>query len=600
MIEPHQLVPVYLEDPESATLQTIGTKAFTLSRLLRDGFEIPPFFSFPALGVREAINFSPEHLDTEALFRSLSHLRSNGADLFIVRSSAVEEDKAGNLFPGIFHSIRDLRTDEAVIDAICTCFHSVDSERVNTYCRLRGFPLDELRLAVFVQSQISPRFSGILFTESPLATDVPTHTMLVEVTTGPLADLVLGRTSGWSYTLTPTDKDLAVKPLVEAPNNLHEQLAPTLKDLFPQAVRIAQVLGGAQDIEWCCDGVRIWILQARPISTRQKATRDLQRQARSRTLKKLLPGEDFIGLKGAAMIEFAKRQWFRKPVLFLQPDGDLEEFSKHLDRCDFGGSWITVRYSHGNDIGLPRRFVKTKREVLDTLRETRNQEWLGIVHGYIDVQRSFELYVAKDSLVLEHVPGIWESDNKSPPDLVQIQREKTTIFRVTENRTAKYVDPDGSRLLIQPPLPKSVLERWTHSIKPYGEGLTALCSDGLPIICHFVEDGDGQWNFLNLRRSSPLERNQGKPGFLFPVSSLRDLEHWDGHRPILLQLSVDRGYENLLRELALELPREPGMVYLDVGILSHPAIALREFGVSPMPIYLSHEQFELMERLHEY
>jgi hypothetical protein len=48
-----------------------------------------------------------------------------------------------------------------------------------------------------------------------------------------------------------------------------------------------------------------------------------------------------------------------------------------------------------------------------------------------------------------------------------------------------------------------------------------------------------------------------------------------------------------LSELALRLPKREGLVYIDFGLLSHPAIVLREFGVQLHPAYLTHEKIEI-------
>jgi hypothetical protein len=78
-------------------------------------------------------------------------------------------------------------------------------------------------------------------------------------------------------------------------------------------------------------------------------------------------------------------------------------------------------------------------------------------------------------------------------------------------------------------------------------------------------------------------------GSFFHVRDIEDLSNWDGKTPILLKISVQRGMEKNLINLAEALPKGNSEVYICFGYLSHPALLLREFGVNLVPAYFDRE-----------
>jgi hypothetical protein len=116
--------------------------------------------------------------------------------------------------------------------------------------------------------------------------------------------------------------------------------------------------------------------------------------------------------------------------------------------------------------------------------------------------------------------------------------------------------------------------------------------NALPLNIHFVEDEEERWQFLNVRRTQPLSTTFLDRGSFHVVATAKDAEAWDGLRPILITTRVERGQESNIVEIARSLPREVRQVYVAFGVMSHPAIVLREQGITTIPAYLSHDLFE--------
>ena len=118
-------------------------------------------------------------------------------------------------------------------------------------------------------------------------------------------------------------------------------------------------------------------------------------------------------------------------------------------------------------------------------------------------------------------------------------------------------------------------------------------AERLPLNFHFVEDDAGNFNFLNIRRLSRLNRKYVRGGSFFHVKRPDDLVDWDGKRPLLLMITTQRGRERELIDLAAALPRGSVEVFVTFGYLSHPAILLREFGINVVPAYFDRDVKEI-------
>ena len=107
---------------------------------------------------------------------------------------------------------------------------------------------------------------------------------------------------------------------------------------------------------------------------------------------------------------------------------------------------------------------------------------------------------------------------------------------------------------------------------------------------HFVEDEKGIYYFLNYRKVPEISECVMSEKELTVINSLDDFSKWKGE-DILLKIDLKRGQEILLKQV-VPLLRESGTkVYVEFGLLSHPAILLREFGIEVLPLYSIHKKY---------
>ncbi len=137
---------------------------------------------------------------------------------------------------------------------------------------------------------------------------------------------------------------------------------------------------------------------------------------------------------------------FHPPLLCFEPRTPLYDIKDKLEQLPTLKDGLTIRYSQGDKIGLPRVFVESQEEAYIKIANAYddNKECFIIVHGYLKVARSYELIIDKDYIVLEHIPGLWETNNTLEPDVMILDGEKASLLKVKETRQKLIVDPSSS------------------------------------------------------------------------------------------------------------------------------------------------------------
>ncbi|MFI8486692.1 PEP/pyruvate-binding domain-containing protein [Streptomyces rubrogriseus] len=210
---------------------------------------------------------------------------SMGRPRVAVRSSGLREDSAAQSFAGQHDTVLDVSGDEDVLDAVLRCWASLWSDRATVY-RDTDAPDS---LAVVVQEMIHTDVSGVMFTVDPV--NPRPHRLVVEACQGLGEGLVSGQVSSDFFVVDDEKLEVVEErvrykvtkcaPLepgrigmtkVDAaarsvPCLTHDQL----RELGALAVRIRDLYGSEQDIEWGVrDGV-FHLFQTRPITTRPAA-----------------------------------------------------------------------------------------------------------------------------------------------------------------------------------------------------------------------------------------------------------------------------------------------------------------------------------------
>ncbi len=291
---------------KSGTARELGGKGYGLTRLQAEGFLVPQWFAVSPEAFADSLNdcqrrglesgniheirsalddviVSPSVL--AEINAALQELSCNGGR-FAVRSSAADEDSVDRSFAGQLESYLSVPAD-AVAEKVVAVWRSGFSERALAYRSDEGRSLVPKRApAVVIQQMIDAQSAGVAFSADPVSgrRGVVVISAVLGLGTAVVsgesdADIYeVDRSGKISRTVVATKKirhryDPGAPEGVSACNvPSEEQNARVLTDeqargIAAMARQISRQLGRAQDIEWAIENGKLYLLQARPITT---------------------------------------------------------------------------------------------------------------------------------------------------------------------------------------------------------------------------------------------------------------------------------------------------------------------------------------------
>ena len=188
--------------------------------------------------------------------------------------------------------------------------------------------------------------------------------------------------------------------------------------------------------------------------------------------------------------------------------------------------------------------------------------------------------------------GIWEVDATEAPDIIQKKDDELTIWRFRQPREAKLINDENKFYKEKrDPFTFAQLQEFYKKLEPYKDRLEIVRKIFNPLFCHFYEDDQGRLCFINLRNVGGVPINEGSPSAFHVVKDISDIETWDGNLPVLFDVQTERDNDAPLIETIKALrDKEIKSVFVNYGILSHPAILLREAGVQVQQSYQLYEK----------
>ena len=185
--------------------------------------------------------------------------RALGAPAVAVRSSATAEDLPDASFAGQQDTVLGVTGEDAVLDAVRTCWASLWNDRAVAYRQTHDVPARGLRLAVVVQRMIDAESAGVLFTADPITGR--RRRAAIEAVRGLGEQLVSGAVNPDHFIV-----DTRTGTVLERRGDILSDVQ--LRELAAIGARIEKHFGRPQDIEWAIDHAgKLWIVQSRDITT---------------------------------------------------------------------------------------------------------------------------------------------------------------------------------------------------------------------------------------------------------------------------------------------------------------------------------------------
>jgi len=307
-----------LDRVEPRDRERVGGKAYSLSRMAREGLPVPEALLVTVdayrdylrgTGIGEAIALEinrkiadqmrwEEMWDAALRIRNLflrtplpAGIRAELARAIeesfrdvavVVRSSAPGEDSAQASFAGLHESFVNVRGTDAILDRIRLVWASLWSDAALLYRKELGLDIARSAMAVIVQEIVEGDRSGVVFSVSP---ENPSQAV-IEAVHGLNQGLVDGsvepdrwvldrgsgrilshRSAARQKALYAVDSGVEARPLPAAlaatpPLDPEEVLL-----VFRTVLDVERFFGSPQDVEWTIRSGRLCLLQARPITT---------------------------------------------------------------------------------------------------------------------------------------------------------------------------------------------------------------------------------------------------------------------------------------------------------------------------------------------
>jgi rifampicin phosphotransferase len=490
----------------------VGGKAFSLSRLLEFGVQIPEtlcitadayrtYVSQTGLGERISLELSRKEfrrMRWEEIWDCATRIRSLflrvpippaiEADLKVpiescfggmavaVRSSALDEDGSAASFAGLHESFVNIRGIEAILKHIRLVWASLWSDAALLYRQEIGLSVENSAMAVVVQEVVAGDRSGIAFTRNPVAPSQgvieSVHGMNQGLVDGIVAPdrWVLDRKTREilshtpvlrRYFLGPGDSGVCKAPLPPDLSRRPPLNPQEVNAVFDTAMQAEKFFDAPQDVEWTVKDHDLHLLQSRPITTLQSEDGEDKRgwylslHRSFENLKALRQRIETGFIPG--MIDEAER--LSKMDLSKLSDQDLAAEIKR--RWDINQKWVTVYweefipFAHG--IRLFGQFYN------DAVQPDEPYE-------FIDLLSDTQMVSVKRNRLLEELADVIRND----PGLAENLKdgghfEETSVFnRKLERFIREYGDLSCSVtggiqcLQAKEPLINIVLEMASH------------------------------------------------------------------------------------------------------------------------------------------
>lgn len=259
---------ISLNETTRSDIGKAGSKAANLGELVRAGFRVPEgyvlttkaferFLEVNGLTAPTVDGISSGKVPKEIKQAFVAVLGSIGDSLLAVRSSATSEDLATASFAGQYETVLGVKGEEELERAVKKCWASAYSSRITTYSKSAGEG-GPMGIGVLVQRLIRADASGVAFTADPVTGS--REEVVVNSVKGLGERLVSGRASPDEWRIRGSSVSCKAAP--------EGAIAPSQALMVAElAERIEKHFGSPQDIEWAFSGDRLYLLQARPITS---------------------------------------------------------------------------------------------------------------------------------------------------------------------------------------------------------------------------------------------------------------------------------------------------------------------------------------------
>jgi len=225
----------------------------------------------------------PDDLKKEIISSYRILVPKGTAGFVAVRSSATAEDLPDASFAGQQETFLNVKDEKDLLEKVRRCWSSLFTARAISYREKQGFAHDSVKLAVVVQKMVNSEISGIMFTVDPHS---GAKNIIIEAGYGLGEAIVGGEVTPDTYDVDKSKMTITKKRIsTQKWKYVRGVDGGCLKEDIPngeekkQKVEDRRILEIAEigrqveihyqrpmDMEWCIEGGKVYLVQARPIT----------------------------------------------------------------------------------------------------------------------------------------------------------------------------------------------------------------------------------------------------------------------------------------------------------------------------------------------
>ena len=188
----------------------------------------------------------------------------NNTNSVALRSSSPAEDRDKVSSAGIYLSILNISKFDKLILDIKKCWSSYWSIEAVNYRNKNNISHNENGMALIIQNMVDSKYSGVLFTSSPMK--MHENKIHIEYIEGLGENLVEGKEISKRILVNKLSENNKLDDL-----NIDISFLKNLNELIDTSIKISKKEKKELDLEWSIDSNnRLWFLQCRPITIKDK------------------------------------------------------------------------------------------------------------------------------------------------------------------------------------------------------------------------------------------------------------------------------------------------------------------------------------------
>lgn len=288
-----------------------------------------------------------------------------------------------------------------------------------------------------------------------------------------------------------------------------------------------------------------------------------------------------IGIK-AYTLKYLKEKGVFKENLFISEKLPVKkDFIKRLEASGFrDGDELSCRFSHPiKTIYLPRTIANSFDEAYLFYKKYIRKDLTILIHNLMHAKYAGTITRVNDGLILEFVEGDWNADYSLNMDTAIFNDSESTWYLYQNERKVPYVDGGEVKYKNINSISDTMAEKIFGNFFPKLDIINGILTNEYNSL-ELLIDEDGRFHPLKLLNINSLPHSTELESLdsVFEIKTPYDLEHWDKKTKLLISIPANIDKADALMSVISEIKKYTDSVYISYGILSHPAILMREAG----------------------